>query len=69
VFSELQAATGKVDSEIDGTLNSIAIGAEHTFRPNTSLWVSYIFDSYDDRAYSVLSGKVQTIMIGISFRM
>ena len=69
VLTELQAATGTVDSRIDNALHSIALGAEYELRPNTMLRANYFYDRYEDDAYGVLSDRAHTFVISVSIGM
>jgi outer membrane receptor protein involved in Fe transport len=65
VLAALQAATGTVDARIDNTLHSLSIGADYSLNSLTKLRANYIYDHYDDDAYSLLSGGVHTLVIEI----
>ena len=69
VLTELQAATGTVDSRIDNALHSFALGAEYELRPNAVLRANYIYDRYADDAYGVLSDRAHTFVISVSIGM
>lgn len=69
VLTELQSATDTVDSIIDNTLHSLTLGADYLLNDKTTLRAMYTYDFYDDNAYSLLTGGVNTLAIGISFKM
>lgn len=69
VLSALQAATGTVDSLVDNTLHSLSVGADYSLSSAMKLRANYIYDRYDDDAYSLLSGGVHTLVIGLSVAM
>jgi hypothetical protein len=69
VFTELQNATGTIDSIIDNTLHSLSLGADYTLSEKATLRVNYIFDYYDDNAYDLLTGGVNMLAVGVSFTM
>jgi len=68
VFTELQNATGSVDSIIDNLTHSISLGADYVINPKTTLRVNYTYEHYDDDAY-ILSSGVNMLAIGLSFRL
>jgi hypothetical protein len=67
VLTDLQSATGTVDSIIDNTLHSLSLGADYLFTNKTTLRAKYIYDYYDDNAYSLLTGGASMLAIGVSF--
>jgi hypothetical protein len=67
VLTALQDATGTVDAKIDNSLHSLAIGADYVFNPKATLRASYIYDYYEDDAYSLLTGGVHTLVFGLSY--
>ncbi len=69
VLTELQNATGAVDSKIDNTLHSISLGADYSLTPKTNLRANYLYDYYEDDAYSLLTGGVHMLSVGVSFKM
>ena len=69
VLTELQNATGTIDSKIDNTLHSISFGADYSLTPKAKLRANYLYDYYDDDAYSLLNGGVHMLSIGVSFKM
>ena len=69
VMAALVDATGTVDSRIDNTLHSVSLGADYTLSDTATLRGNYIYDYYDDNAYSLLTGGVHTLAIGVSFKM
>ena len=69
VLLALQAATGTVDSRFDNTLQSVSLGADYTLSPKTTLRANYFYDYYDDDAYSLLTGGVNTLAIGLSYSL
>ncbi len=69
VLAALQAATGTIDSLVDNSLHSLMLGADYTLNPKTTLRTNYIYDYYDDNAYSLLTGGVHTLTLGVSFMM
>lgn len=69
VLTELQNATGTVDSKIDNTLHSISLGADYSLNPNTTLRANYLYDYYNDDTYSLLTGGVHMLSLGVSLKM
>jgi len=69
VFTELQNATGMIDSIIDNTLHSLSLGADYLINDKTTLRVNYIYDYYDDNAYDLLTGGVHMLAIGVAFAL
>jgi hypothetical protein len=67
VLTDLQNATGTVDAIIDNTLHSLSLGADYLFNDKTTLRAKYIYDYYDDNAYSLLTGGASMLVIGVSF--
>jgi predicted porin len=57
------------DDKIDHTLHSLMLGANYGLNKSMTLRGGYVFDKYDDDAYSALSGKVHTLMLGMSFAL
>lgn len=69
VLLALQGTTGTIDSRIDNTLHSISLGADYTLSPKATLRANYAYDYYDDSAYSLLTGGVNMLAIGVSFKL
>lgn len=57
------------NDKIDHTLHSLMLGANYGLNKSVTLRGGYVFDKYDDDAYSALSGKVHTLMLGMSFAL
>jgi len=64
-------ATGSyvVNDKIDHTLHSLMLGANYGLKKNMTLRGGYVYDKYEDDAYSALSGGVHTLMAGVSFAL
>lgn len=58
-----------VNDKIDNTLHSLMFGANYNLKKNMTLRGSYVYDKYDDDAYSSLSGSAHTLMAGVSFAL
>jgi hypothetical protein len=69
VLTDLQNATGTVDSIIDNTLHSFSLGADYLLNDKTRLRAMYIYDYYNDNAYDLLTGGVNMLAIGVYFSM
>lgn len=69
VLAALQTATGTVDSLVDNTLHSLSLGVDYSLNPKTTLRTHYIYDRYDDNAYSLLSGGVHTLVLSVALKM
>jgi hypothetical protein len=69
VLTQLQTATGTIDSLIDNTLHSFSLGLEYRPSDKTTLRLRYTYDDYEDSAYELLSGGVNTVVIGVCFAM
>jgi predicted porin len=69
VFTQLQAATGTIDSIIDNSLHSVSLSADYSLSEKATLRVNYIFDYYDDNAYDLLTNGANTLAIGVSYAM
>lgn len=60
------AALPSVDASVDNAIHSLALGVSYTLRKSTRLKLSYFHDRYVDKAYSSLSGRYHTLMLGAS---
>jgi len=69
VLTQLQAATGTVDSIIDNTLHTLSLGADYLINDKTTLRANYIYEYYDDNAYDLLTGGYNMLAIGVSFAL
>jgi len=58
-----------VNDKIDHTLHSLMLGANYGLKKNMTLRGGYVYDKYEDDAYSALSGGVHTLMAGVSFAL
>jgi uncharacterized protein (DUF736 family) len=69
----LEAAVALVpetqNDKIDHTLHSFILGANYGLKKNMTLRGGYVYDKYEDDAYSALSGGVHTLMAGVSFAL
>ena len=57
------------NDKIDHTLHSFILGANYGLKKNMTLRGGYLYDKYEDDAYSALSGGVHTLMAGVSFAL
>lgn len=62
----LEAVTGSIDTEIDSTLHSIALGADYKTGKRSRLEFGYYYDRYQDNAYEVLSGDLHLLTVGFA---
>ena len=69
VQASLIDATGTIDSVIDNTLHSFALGANYLLNEKATLRVNYFYDRYEDDAYDLLSGGVHMMAVGVSYAM
>jgi predicted porin len=69
IQASLVAATGTIDSIIDNTLHSFALGADYLLNDRATLRVNYFYDRYEDDAYDLLSGGVHMMAVGVSYAM
>lgn len=69
IQDSLIAATGTIDSIIDNTLHSFALGADYVLNDKATLQVNYFYDRYSDDAYDLLSGGVHMLAVGVSYSM
>jgi len=69
IQDSLIAATGTIDSIIDNTLHSFALGADYLLNDQATLRVNYFYDRYEDDAYDLLSGGVHMMAVGVSYAM
>jgi len=69
VQDRLVAATGTVDSRIDNSLHSFALGADYLLNDKATLRVNYFYDRYNDDAYDLLSGGVHMLAMGFSYSL
>jgi hypothetical protein len=69
VLTSLVAATGTIDSVIDNTLHSFALGADYVLNDKATLRVNYFYDRYEDDAYDLLSGGVNVLAVGVAFAL
>jgi hypothetical protein len=67
VQAALEDATGTIDAKIDNQLHSIVLGADYVLNPKATIRANYIFDYYDDNAYSLLTGGVHSLVFGVSY--
>jgi len=58
-----------INDKIDHTLHSFILGANYGLKKNMTLRGGYVYDKYEDDAYSALSGSVHTLMAGVSFAL
>jgi hypothetical protein len=65
----LEAATGTVDSIIDNTLQSLSLGIDYDMSDNARLKLNYFYDYYDDNAYEVLNGGLNTVIVGVALKI
>ena len=65
----LEAATGTVDSVIDNTLQSLSLGIDYDMSDNAQLQFHYFYDDYEDNAYGVLSGGLNTVIVGVAWKL
>ena len=57
------------NDKIDNTLHSFILGANYGLKKNMTLRGGYVYDKYEDDAYSALSGGLHTLMAGVSFAL
>ena len=69
VYDQLAAATGTVDSVIDNTLHSFAVGGDYLLGEKSTIKLNYIYDRYNDDAYDLLSGGVHTLALGLAYTL
>ena len=69
VYDQLVAATGTIDSVIDNTLHSFAVGADYLLGEKSTVRLNYIYDRYEDDAYDLLSGGVHTLAVGLAYQL
>jgi hypothetical protein len=69
VLTQLQDATGTVDSVIDNTLHTLSLGADYLLSDKATLRANYVYEYYDDNAYDLLSSGYNLLAIGVSFAM
>jgi predicted porin len=69
VLTQLQGATGTVDSVIDNTLHTLSLGADYLLNDKATLRVNYIYEYYDDNAYDLLTGGYNMLVIGVSYAL
>jgi hypothetical protein len=69
VYDQLVAATGTIDSVIDNTLHSFAVGGDYILGEQSTIKLNYIYDRYNDDAYDLLSGGVHTLALGFAYSM
>lgn len=69
LLAALQAATGTIDARIDNIQHSVSLGADYSLNDKATLRANYIYDYYDDNAYSLLAGGVHTLALGVAFAM
>lgn len=69
VLASLVTATGTIDSVIDNTLHSFALGADYVLNDKATLRVNYFYDRYEDDAYDLLSGGVNVLAVGVAFAL
>jgi hypothetical protein len=69
IQDSLVAATGTIDSIIDNTLHSFALGADYLLNDKATLQVNYFYDRYSDDAHDLLSGGVHMLAVGVSYSM
>jgi hypothetical protein len=69
IYDQLVTATGTVDSVIDNTLHSFAVGADYLLNEKSTVKLNYIYDRYNDDAYDLLSGGVHTLALGLAYTM
>jgi len=69
VYDQLVAATGTIDSIIDNTLHSFAVGGDYLLSEKSTIKLNYIYDRYNDDAYDLLSGGVHTLALGLAYTM
>lgn len=65
----LESATGTVDAIIDNTLHSLSLGIEYDMSDNARLQLNYFYDDYQDNAYGVLSGGLNTVILGVAWKL
>ena len=65
----LEAATGTVDALIDNTLQSLSLGLDYDMSDNARLQLHYFYDYYDDNAYPVLNGGLNTVIVGVAVKL
>lgn len=56
-----------VSDRIDHTIHTVALGADYVVSKTTRLRVLYTYENYDDNVFDVLSGGVNTVMVGVAF--
>jgi predicted porin len=69
VYAQLVTATGTVDSVIDNTLHSFAVGGDYILGERSTIKLNYIYDRYEDDAYDLLSGGVHTLALGLAYTL
>lgn len=69
VQDSLVSATGTVDAIIDNTLHSLALGIEYDMSDSAQLQFNYFYDDYQDNAFGALSGGVNTVIVGVAFKL
>ena len=69
MLTQLQDATGTVDSVIDNTLHTLSLGADYLLSDKATLRANYVYEYYDDNAYDLLSSGYNLLAIGVSFAM
>ena len=69
VQDSLVSATGTVDAIIDNTLHSLSLGIDYDMSDSAQLQFHYFYDEYDDNAYSALSGGVNTVIVGVAWKL
>jgi hypothetical protein len=69
VYDRLVTATGTVDSVIDNTLHSFAVGSDYILGEKSTVRLNYIYDRYNDDAYDLLSGGVHTLALGLAYAL
>ncbi len=69
VYDQLVVATGTVDSMIDNTLHSFAVGGDYLLGERSTVKLNYIYDRYKDDAYDLLSGGVHTLALGWAYTL
>ena len=69
IQDSLEPATGTLDAVIDNRLYSLTLGIDYDMSASSQLQFHYFYDDYDDNAYPELSGGVNTVILGIAFKL
>ncbi len=64
---EVARELSQIDNSLDNALHSFIVGMNHRLTRNTRYRVSYAFDDYSDRSYSLLSASAHSVLFAFTW--